>query len=358
MAPCALLTIIAVLAVTFGSPATQTTVTNALINVIVVVGMYIFVGNSGIVSFGHLSFMAIAAYVTAWLTMPSGPKQLFFSSFPNSLHFVIATNLNPVLAGLVAAGFAMILALLMAFPIMRLPLFQCGMATLALLVIVNVVISNWDSVTNGSTTIIGVPIEATIYTSLIVALLTVTAAYIYQTSKRGLLLRAAREDGFAARASGIYVHGERWIAFGVSAFFTALGGVMYAYFLPFDASTFYLPLTFLTVAMLIIGGRNSLWGAVVGVVVVSVISEVTRRFEAGMYFGVSLPNGTTEVVVGAAMLLILIFRPSGLTGGREVRWPAEWPRLRRKAAARSSAGTVDGGVVGEAPQPSQFDAAP
>jgi branched-chain amino acid transport system permease protein len=79
--------------------------------------------------------------------------------------------------------------------------------------------------------------------------------------------------------------------------------------------------------MLIIGGRNSLWGAVLGSVLISVLAEVFRRFEAGS--GVAgvhakIPVGSTEVLIALSMLLVLILRPDGLTGGKEVRLPRRW----------------------------------
>ena len=198
--------------------------------------------------------------------------------------------------------------------------FQAGMATLSLLIMISVVISNWEAVTHGTSTIIGVPPHATVWSTLVVALLTILGAYLYQISGRGVQLHRRAGSEYAASASRH--RPGRWSAGSPSAsgFFVALGGAMYAFYLPFASATFYLPLTFLTVAMLIIGGRNSLWGAVVGVVLVSTVSEVLRRYEAGASLGpldVTLPSGSTEVVLALVMLTVLLLRPDGLTGGVE-----------------------------------------
>jgi branched-chain amino acid transport system permease protein len=83
----------------------------------------------------------------------------------------------------------------------------------------------------------------------------------------------------------------------------------------------YLDLTFLTLAMLVIGGATSLWGAVVGALAVSGVDSFLAEAETGIHvFGqpLNLPAGTRIVVVGAFMALVLILRPAGLTGGREL----------------------------------------
>jgi branched-chain amino acid transport system permease protein len=89
----------------------------------------------------------------------------------------------------------------------------------------------------------------------------------------------------------------------------------------------YLELTFLTLAMLVVGGITSLWGAVVGALAVSGLDSVLGNAEDGIALGVTLdlPEGSRLVILGALMALMLILRPSGLTGGRELR-------LRRGAA--------------------------
>jgi branched-chain amino acid transport system permease protein len=82
-----------------------------------------------------------------------------------------------------------------------------------------------------------------------------------------------------------------------------------------------LELTFITLAMLVIGGLTSLWGAVVGALAVSALDSVLANAENGLdVLGRTLevPAGTRIVVVSLLMALVLILRPSGLTGGREL----------------------------------------
>jgi branched-chain amino acid transport system permease protein len=83
---------------------------------------------------------------------------------------------------------------------------------------------------------------------------------------------------------------------------------------------FYLDLSFIKIAMLVVGGMFSLTGAVTGVVVVTAIVELLRLLERGVPAGgtsFALPQGSQEIGLGIVMALILIFRPTGLSKGRE-----------------------------------------
>ena len=154
-------------------------------------------------------------------------------------------------------------------------------------------------------------------------------AFTYQQSRLGLALRASREDEFAARAVGINIWKQRLIAFVLSAFFMGIGGVLQAHFLGSIAvKNFWLGLTFVALAMLIVGGQRSMTGAVTGAAVISIIVEILRQFEVGLTIAgvhVQLPLGSQELGIAFLMLLILIFRPSGITGGREIPWPFALP---------------------------------
>ena len=132
----------------------------------------------------------------------------------------------------------------------------------------------------------------------------------------------------AAQASGIDVVRERWIAFIVSAFIIGLAGALYAHFLSVvTPSAFFLKMTFIALAMLVVGGMYSLTGAVVGVVVISGLIDILRRLETGFDVGgtvVGIPNGVQEIAIGLIMIGILMFLPTGLTRNREWTW-AGWP---------------------------------
>jgi branched-chain amino acid transport system permease protein len=154
------------------------------------------------------------------------------------------------------------------------------------------------------------------------ALVVVGAALVYQRSRLGRRLRASREDPAAARGVGVNVHRERLWAFTFSGALAGFAGALLVHLLgSITTEQVYLELTFLTLAMLVVGGLTSLWGAVVGALVVSALDSFLIEAEQGVDVGVSLdlPQGTRLIFLGAIMALVLIVRPSGLTGGREFR---------------------------------------
>src|SRR5207247_6607291 len=97
------------------------------------------------------------------------------------------------------------------------------------------------------------------------------------------------------------------------------GGLLVHLFGTITPDEVYLDLTFLTLAMLVIGGASSLLGAVVGALVVSGLDSFLSQAEDGIHIGFrfDLPEGSRLVVLGAFMALLLLLRPAGLTGGRE-----------------------------------------
>jgi branched-chain amino acid transport system permease protein len=279
------------------------TLTEMFIRVIVVVGLYVFIGNSGIISFGQIGFMCIGAYAAAWATAEPSFKQIMLQGLPaflqeNQYPFLVAVAGALVLPALVA--------LCLGIAIMRLSGTAASIATFAFLM----------------SSIIGIPTVVGPWTAYAFAILAVIIAYLYQISRFGLMLRASRDDDVAARASAVHIVKMRLIAFVVSAALVGVGGGLYAQFLGIlTVDPFYLNLSFITIAMLVVGGMSSLTGAVTGVIVVTAIIELLRFFERGVTLGgtmLSLPQGSQEIGLGIVMALILIYRPNGVSGGREL----------------------------------------
>ncbi|WP_191058309.1 branched-chain amino acid ABC transporter permease [Geminicoccus harenae] len=315
-------TAITALVALLGNDEMALTVTEALVRLIVVVGLSVFIGNSGVVSFGHIGFMCIAAYAAAWATCNPMWKQLMLTGLPVFLQqaqypFWVAVAGGAVLAAAVALVFGAV--------ILRLSGIAASIATFAFLAIVNNVYSNWDSVTAGVSSIIGIPTVVGPWTGLAFALGAIVLAFWFKGSRFGLMLRATRDDPVAARASGVSIVRVRLAAFVLSAFIVGIGGALFVQFLGVaTVDMFYLQLTFITLAMLIIGGMGSVTGAIVGVFAVTVFVEFFRFLESGVAVGESvlaLPEGSQEIALGIGMALILIFRPKGLTGSRELRLP-------------------------------------
>jgi branched-chain amino acid transport system permease protein len=337
----ALIVLVAVLAA-LGPPALQRTVTEAIINLVVVLGMFIFVGNSGVLSFGHIAFMAVAGYSSAIMTIPPAKKAVLLK-LPPSLE---ALQLPVGAAALIAAALTGLFALVVGAPIMRLKGIALPMATFGVLMVVHVVTANWQEVTGGRQALVGLPVYVNLWVALGAVLVTLAVAAAYKGSRRGLLLQCARENEVAATASGIDPARERLLAFVISAVFVGLGGVLFAHFIgTVTANTFYLNITFTTLAMLVVGGMRSLTGAVVGVAVVSTVSEIFRTIEKGVSIGdltLSAPPGLQEIALALMMLLILIFRPQGLVGDFEL----DWPKWGRRKSAPAEPATTDQRVHG------------
>lgn len=311
---------------TFFPPALQRTVTQAMIMLVVVTGLYTFCGNSGVFSFGHIAFMAIGGYSSAILTILPGKKEVALN-LPVWLEQI---QLPVSVAGPIAVLFAGMVALLVGLVFMRLRGIALPMATFAMLVIVYVVALNWQAVTGGRQALVGLPRTTGLWTAFGFAAVALFAAAVYDRTRRGLALRCSRESEVAAAATGIDVERERLIAFVVSAMIVAAGGVLFAHFLgTMTANTFYLDLTFVTLTMLVVGGMRSLTGACAGVAVVSIVSEVFRSIERGFSLGsttIAAPPGLQEIVLALILLVILLLRPHGLTGDWELTLPGRGKR--------------------------------
>jgi branched-chain amino acid transport system permease protein len=325
LAPIALVGIAALVG-TIVSASTETYVINALVNVVIVVALYVFIGNSGVLSFGHISFVAVGAWAAGVLSMPVEEKPAIMPNLAGLLRDHTIGNIwSLALAAAVGAAFA----LLAGLPLMRLSGLGAGIATFGVLEITHNVLRYWEKIGPGLNTFSAVPETTGLLQASLGAMLAVVVAFAYRRSRFGRLLSATREDAAAARAVGVSVHRQRLIAFVLSGALAGFAGGLYVHLLPVNTESVYLNLTFLTLAMLVIGGATSLWGAVVGALAVSAVDSFLAEAESGIHvFGQSLdlPAGTRIVVVGALMALVLILRPAGLTGGRELTFRQRRPR--------------------------------
>jgi branched-chain amino acid transport system permease protein len=232
---------------------------------------------------------------------------------------------------LLAAGLGGLFAFLVGLPLMRLSGLAAGIATLAVLEITNNVLQQWTRIGPGATTLSLVPESTGPLQATLGALVVIAVAFVYQRSRLGRQLRASREDPAAAAGVGVRVHQQRLWAFTLSGALGGLAGGLLVHQLgSITTDQVYLELTFLTLAMLVVGGLTSLWGAVVGALAVSGLDSFLSQAENGVHVvghRVDLPSGTRLVILASLMALVLILRPSGLTGGQEFALP----RLRRRA---------------------------
>ncbi|MCW5623580.1 MAG: branched-chain amino acid ABC transporter permease [Burkholderiales bacterium] len=317
-----LIAVLAVLAVgsrLWGNTLVEGALTEALLYLVLVVGLSIFVGNSGVVSFGHIGFAAIGAYASAWQTCCTGFRGVFMPGLPT---FLLELDMPVVTAALLAGLLAALVAAVVGIAIMRLGGIAISIALLSLLFIVKSVYENWDSVTAGQSSLVGLPLYVDLWVALAWAAGAIVVAQIYQRSAFGLKLRAVRDDEAAARACGVTPWIQRLIAFVLSAFVAGVGGALYGHYLgTLAVSIFWLDMTFVTIAMLVLGGMRSLTGAVVGTLAVTATREILRSLERGVDLGTlhwQAPQGSQEIVLALILLGILVFRPEGLVGDREL----------------------------------------
>lgn len=295
----------------------------ALVNLIIVVALSMFIGNSGVLSFGHVAFVAIGAWTVGLLTIePELKRNLLPDLFP----FLVDAQAPWVAAILIGGLFGGLLALIVAPFLMRLNGLQAGIATFALLGVVNQVLTYWSSIgPRSGQSMVGIPEVLDLQVTLLFALGAIVVAWVFQRTRSARLLRAAREDGVAAPASGIDVTIHRVIAFAASGIVAGIAGGLFALTnRVVQASQLNIELTFITLAMLVLGGMLSLSGAVVGTLVFTVIDIVLQQLQSGIEIGsflVTIPQGTRPIVLGLVLVLMLLFRPRGLTGGREITWP-------------------------------------
>jgi branched-chain amino acid transport system permease protein len=252
-------------------------------------------GMGGVMSLGQAGLMAIGAYASGLLALKA--HWAFLPSF--------------LASGLIAAGIGSLLAL----PALRLKGHYISIATLGIGEIVNQIILNWDSLTQGAMGLAGIPAPrilgldfasvGSFYSLGLGALLLGGAAYAaIGASPLGRTIRALREDESAARSVGIDARRYKALAFGAGAFLAGLAGSLTAYLYTYISyETFGSSLSILGVTMAILGGLGNLWGAVLGALVLSGLPELLRF--AAEYRGLAY---------GLVLLAVLRFRPQGLLG--------------------------------------------
>lgn len=313
-----------------GTTLIERIITTMFINLVIVLGLQAYMGNSGIVSFAHIGFMGIGAYAAAVLSMPPDLKVMTLRDMydflkPIDLPFWIAVGAGALIAGLVAA--------VISYPLMRLSDAAAIITSFALLVVINDILVHWSEVTNGPRTLFGVERFTYLWTSAGTAFVALILVAWFRESRIGLQLRASRDDRVAAQACGVNMVFVRWIAFVLMCVYAAVGGALWAHFITsFQPSHFYLEEVFVILAMLVIGGPGSVSGAVVGTLVVTFAFEGFRGIESQLNISQAFGGqvfGLTEFLLALSMIAILIFRPAGIMRGREIL------SLRRR---RSSAG--------------------
>ncbi len=289
------------------------------INIVLTVSLNLTNGFTGDFSLGHAAFMAIGAYAAALLTLPAEVKVAVITGLPLWLRQITL----PFAAATITGGLlAVVVAVIVGLPVLRLRGHYLAVATLGLMVVVRVVANNWQSVTRGARGLNGLPGFTDIWWVYGWVVVTVYVIWRLINSPYGRAMIAVREDELAASTRGVKVFPTRLLAFAVSAFFAGVAGSLWAHQITaITPSSFSFLITFNVVVMLVVGGMGSISGSGVGAVVMTLVPELLRRVETELAIGGNPLYGLSQIVVAVAIILIMIFRRQGLLGETELRLP-------------------------------------
>ncbi|HWB46576.1 MAG TPA: ATP-binding cassette domain-containing protein, partial [Hyphomicrobiaceae bacterium] len=273
---------------------------NIGINIILVLGLNIITGLAGQLSLCQGAFFGIGAYACALLVMRAGLS--FWLALP--------------LAALGAAA----VAVLISVPALRLRGHYLAMLTLAFAVIVAQVLTNWVGLTRGPSGLINIPWPDPInlgvasvkiasrdsyYVFIVLAVVVMAGfAWAIQHSRLGMSLTAIREDEVAADIMGINTRLCKMIAFGLSGFFGAIAGGIYAHYAKIlTPEEFGILQSVNILLMLVIGGAGTVAGAITGAAVFTVLPEALRVFV-----------DYRMIVFGLLLIIVIIYFPNGIAG--------------------------------------------
>ncbi len=312
-------------------------VTFALIDAVIVLGMQIYIGNTGILSFGHIGFGAIAGYAFALSAISPVEKLKRVSDAPFGL---VDVQLDPWTSIAVAVVVVVLVAAVVGVGLARSGAesgaVSATVITLALLFVTHELARNWPDLTGGDRAGLSFRIGGALDTRIPIYLAlfgTILVARLFAQSRAGHLAVAAREDNLAARAMGVNPLVQQMLGLLLSVAVVGVGASLRVYekgsILPGD---FFFNLTLVTLVMLIVGGRRSVTGALLGVGVITAGRELARRLGQDGFeiFGIGLDDAPLDwifrenlktVFLGSAMLAFMIWRPAGLLDDWELdRW--------------------------------------
>ncbi len=289
------------------------------INVVLAVSLNLVNGFTGQFSIGHAGFMAVGAYASAMFTLKIG------APFAASLHGVplpVAQGIALLMA-LVAGGvLAAAAGWLVGLPSLRLRGDYLAIVTLGFGEIIRVVILNVDAI-GGARGLPGIPPYATFFWVFGVVAVVIGLARNLAHSTHGRALFAIRDDEIAAEALGVDTTKYKVLAFVMGAFFAGVAGGLFAHFLSYlNPSSFTFIKSIEVIAMVVLGGMGSISGSVMAAIVLTLLPEVLRSVK------------DFRMVIYALMLIVLmITRPQGLMGTRELDLGALFGRKKAKAAS-------------------------
>ncbi|MCG7934258.1 MAG: branched-chain amino acid ABC transporter permease [Candidatus Thiodiazotropha taylori] len=272
------------------------------IYVLLSISLNLISGYTGLLSIGHAAFFGIGAYTAALLSLN------IQSSF---LVTMIATI---VLSGIVGA--------VVSLPALRIRDDYFVIATLAFQAVVFNILNNWVSLTSGPMGLPGIPkpsVFGWVLSSkadyLLALLILCVVVFLFSVrlvkSPFGRVLKAIREDEEFTQCAGKNVLKYKTLVFILGSIVAAVAGVMYAHYITYiDPTTFDIMESIYILTIVIIGGAGSVWGPIVGAVLLVVLPELLR------FLGLPTPIAANvqQIIYGLALVLTMMWRPQGLVG--------------------------------------------
>jgi branched-chain amino acid transport system permease protein len=257
------------------------------INLLVVLGLSLLTGFTGIFSFGHAGFMAIGAYLTVWFSMTMG------------LNFYLALALAGLLTGLISLVIGKITLNLKGDYFI--------IATMGFGESIRLILDNLQTF-GGARGWSEIPSYTNATNVWIIDLIGLVILVNIIRSRHGRNFKAIREEELASQIIGINVFKYKMISLMISAIYAGVGGGLFAHYMSFIQPKMFqmIKSTELTI-MVIFGGMGSISGSVLGTVILTGLPQVLLSLDAWRY-----------VIYGAAVIFIMIARPQGMMGGFEL----------------------------------------
>ena len=275
------------------------------INAILALTLNFIMGYAGIFSLAHAIFFGVGAYTTAYLAMHAS----------DSLLLCMAAS----------AAISAILSMALALPALRVRGEYFVAASLGLQVIGVTIFSEWKAITGGLGGMIGIPRpkllgytfnedSAFLLLAFVILCLVIGLIALLVRGSFGRSLMAIRDSESAAQTYGKHVNAVKTLSVAVAAGLAGVAGSLYAFYIGFiNVESFMLETSILLMAMVIIGGTGTLFGPIVG-------AALLMSLPAALTYLPFLPptqlGSIQQIIYGLAMVLLMMFRPGGLVGGR------------------------------------------
>lgn len=267
----------------------EITLVTICINIILAVSLNLVTGFTGQFSLGHAGFMSIGAYAAAIINM----------SMNSTTGFLLG-----IIAGAIAAA---AVGILVGIPTLRLRGDYLAIATLGMAEIIRVLFLNME-ITNGAAGLNGIPRFTNWLWLFIFTILTLILINNFIKSSQGRACISIREDEIAAESMGINTTKYKVMAFAIGAFFAGIAGALYSsYFYVISPTIFGFQKSIDILVIVVFGGLGSITGSVIAAVALAVITTLLQSY-----------SSIRMIVYSLILIVIMLFRPQGLLGTKEI----------------------------------------